>query len=65
MTLADRIAARQCAVVECAEPKADDAAVCERHLTDLYMHRLDRNEDGTYQPRRTFTPRDETWRKAA
>lgn len=64
MTLLERIAARQCVVVECTQDRAQDAQVCGRHLTDLWMHRLDRNPDGTYSPRRIFIARDETRRAA-
>ena len=42
MSLLERIAARQCAVVDCKEDRARDADVCDRHQTDKYMHRLDR-----------------------
>ena len=65
MTLMDRIAARQCRVDTCSEDRTPDGDVCARHQTDKYMHRLDRNPDGTYAMRRALRARDETWRVAA
>jgi hypothetical protein len=57
-SLLDRIAARQCAVENCNEDRARDTDCCDRHQTDKWMHRLDRNPDGMYSLRRTFTARE-------
>ena len=61
MTLLERVQARQCAVQDCKEDRVRDADVCARHQNDKYMHRLDRNPDGTYSLRRALSARDETW----
>lgn len=65
MTLLDRIAARQCAVRDCHEDRAADSDVCSRDLTEKWMHRIDKQPDGTYLRKRALTARDETWRAAA
>lgn len=61
MTLLERIAARQCAVVDCSEDRAPDSDVCAPDITAKWMHRLDRNPDGTYRRRHALRARDETW----
>ncbi len=61
MTLLERIRANRCAVVDCQRERMADAAVCRDHMGDLWGNRLDRLEDGTYQVRRTFAARDESW----
>lgn len=61
MTLLDRIAARRCAVVGCTRERVADAQVCRDDMRELWANRLDRQTDGTYLRRRTFTPRDLTW----
>jgi hypothetical protein len=65
MTLSERIAARECRVVDCHEERVRDTDCCDRHQTDKYMNRLDRNPDGTYSLRRTFRAVDLTERRAA
>jgi hypothetical protein len=64
VTLLDRIHANRCAVRDCARTRVPDAQVCEADLIELWNNRLDRQPDGTYTRRRTFTARDETWRAA-
>lgn len=60
MTLSERIAANECRVRECSEPRAPDAEVCSEHLTDLWMHRLTRRGDEYVVG--LFEARDETGR---
>lgn len=65
MTLLERIQARACAVRECVEPRAKDAEVCTPHLTDLWMHRLIREQDGTYSVSRLVARDESGWLRAA
>lgn len=66
MSLLERIHANKCAVDDCARQRAADSDVCQVDLTEKWANRLDRNPDGlTYRRRRTFVPRDLTWREAA
>lgn len=64
MSLLDRIHANKCAVRDCARAKAPDADLCRDDLTELWHHRLNREDDGTYTRRRTFPLRVE-WPVAA
>jgi hypothetical protein len=58
------VEATSCKVVDCTEPRARDAQVCAKDLTELYMKRLDRQPDGTFIRRRQLRARDETWSAA-
>lgn len=65
MTLMERIQDRtECRVDTCHEQRSPDSDLCGPHTNDKFMHRLDRNPDGTYSMRRTFRARLE-WPVAA
>lgn len=65
MSLMERIAARRCAVVDCDRERVEDGPCCRDDMRELWMNRLDRQPDGTYTRRRTFTARETTWQRAA
>ena len=65
MTLLDRMRAQQCAVVDCARARHEDAAVCRDDLNELWANRLLRQPDGTYLRRRSFSARDFTGKLVA
>ncbi len=54
MTLAERIQARTCAVIDCERHRATDSLVCGEHLTEMWANRLDRCDVG-------FEPREPEW----
>jgi hypothetical protein len=60
MTLTERLAAQNCAVVGCERHRADDSLVCSDHLREMWANRLVRQPDGTFVPARRFIPRDFT-----
>lgn len=60
MSLSARIHANKCAVRDCARTRARDTDVCGDDLNEKWANRLDRQDDGTYLRRRSFTARDES-----
>jgi hypothetical protein len=57
MTLSERIAANECAVVECQRHRVTDSLFCHEHLGEMWANRLDRQPDGSFLPRRRFPAR--------
>lgn len=64
MSLLARIHENRCLVRDCTRQKAQDAQVCRDDLGELWRNRLNREDDGSYSRRRTFTARVE-WPVAA
>jgi hypothetical protein len=60
MSLLARIHANRCLVRDCTRQRLPDAQVCREDLGELWANRLNREPDGSYTRRRTFTARDET-----
>ena len=65
MSLSERIAARQCAVVDCQNERHPDSRFCRDDMREDYMRRLVQRPDGTFDRRRVLMARDETGRLAA
>jgi hypothetical protein len=60
MSLLARIHANRCLVRDCTRQRLPDAQVCREDLGELWANRLNREPDGSFTRRRTFTARDET-----
>jgi hypothetical protein len=60
MSLLSRIHANKCLVRDCTRERATDTDVCRADLNEKWQNRLNREPDGSYTRRRTFTARDET-----